>query len=69
MIASDAHRPEGNREPVLAGAYDRLVELVGEDAAEAALYANPAAVVRGEPLAALEPRPRKRRRWWFGPRS
>ena len=69
VIASDAHRPEGNREPILAGAHDRLVELVGEDAAEAALYANPAAVVRGEPLAALEPRPRKKRRWWFGPRS
>ncbi len=65
VIASDAHRPDGNREPLLAGAHDRLVELVGEDAAEAALYANPAAVVRGEPLSPVEPQPPRRRRWWF----
>ena len=68
VIASDAHRPAGHREPLLAGAHDRLVTLVGEDAAEAALYANPAAIVRGEPLSPVEPRPRRRRRWWFGPR-
>ena len=68
VIASDAHRPEGNREPLLAGAHERLVELAGEDAAEAALYANPAAVVRGEALSPVEPRPHRRRRWWFGPR-
>ena len=66
VIASDTHRPTGNREPLLAAAHDRLVELVGEDAADAALYANPAAVVRGEPLSPVEPRPRRRRRWWFG---
>ena len=69
VIASDAHRPEGSREPLLAGARDRLVELAGEEAAGIALYANPAAVVRGDPLSPLEPRPRRRRRWWFGSRS
>ena len=67
VIASDAHRPDGNREPMLAGAYDRLVALAGEDAAEAALYANPAALVQGKPLSTVEPRVRPRRRWWFGP--
>ena len=65
VVASDAHRPEGSREPLLAGAYGRLVELAGEDAANLVLYANPAAVVHDKPLAAVEPRPRKRRRWWF----
>ena len=69
VIASDAHRPEGKREPLLAAARDRLVELAGEAAAEAALYANPAAVVRDEPLSPIEPQPRRRRRWWFGPKS
>ncbi len=69
VIASDTHRPEGNREPLLAAAHDRLAELVGEDAAQTALYANPTAVVRGEPLSPVEPQPRRRRRWWFGPRG
>lgn len=69
VIASDTHRPDGNREPLLAGAHDRLVALAGEDAAESALYANPAAVVRDEPLLPVEPRPRPRRRWWFGRRG
>ena len=68
VIASDAHRPDGNREPLLAAAHDRLVALAGEEAAEAAIYANPTALVRDEPLSPVEPRPRRRRRWWFGPR-
>ena len=66
VIASDTHRPDGNREPLLAAARGRLVELAGEDAANAALYGNPAAVVRGGQLSPVEPRPRRRRRWWFG---
>ena len=68
VIASDTHRPEGDREPLLAAAHDRLVELAGEDAANAALYANPAAAVRSEPLSPVEPHPRPRHRWWFGSR-
>ena len=69
VIASDTHRPEGNREPLLAAARDRLEELAGEVAADAALYANPAAVVRDRPLSPVEPHPHRRRRWWFGSRG
>ena len=65
VIASDAHRPEGNRGPLLAAAHAKLVELAGDDAAHAMLYVNPASVVRDEPLTTVEPPP-KRRRWFLG---
>lgn len=65
VIASDTHRPEGNRGPLLAAAHARLVELAGAAAAHTMLYANPAAVVQDKPLTAVEPPPR-RRRWFWG---
>ena len=65
VIASDTHRPDGNREPLLASVFEVLSEMVGEDGARIMIYANPAAVVRDEPLSPIDPTPRGRRRWWF----
>jgi protein-tyrosine phosphatase len=66
-VASDMHRANGNRQPMPAATLGRLTEMVGEEAAHLLLYANPVAIVRGEPVAPVEPKPTKRRRWGFLP--
>jgi len=50
VVASDAHSPVARR-PELARAARLLTHLAGSDAAHKLLEANPAAIVRGEPLA------------------
>lgn len=59
VVASDTHRPDGNRQPLLAKALPRLRSLVGEEAADTLLYENPAAVVAGRPLRSIQPRPER----------
>ncbi|MEX2599346.1 MAG: CpsB/CapC family capsule biosynthesis tyrosine phosphatase, partial [Dehalococcoidia bacterium] len=66
-VASDMHRPSGNRQPMPEGTFERLCELAGEETARLLLYDNPAAVLAGKPLAhAQSVAPRKRRWWMFG---
>lgn len=57
ILASDTHRPFGNREPLLAGAAKRLQQLVGEEAADTLLYDNPAAIVADGPVITITPKP------------
>jgi protein-tyrosine phosphatase len=57
VVASDAHRPFGSREPLLAGVAKRLHQLVGEEATNTLLYDNPAAIVADGPVATIWPKP------------
>jgi protein-tyrosine phosphatase len=66
VVASDMHRPDGNRQPWPREADARLARIVGEEAATVLIYENPARVVRGEPLLTIAAKP-ARRRWGFLP--
>ncbi len=49
FLATDAHDVE-RRPPVLGEAVDAAAKVVGREAAERLVNANPARVLRGEPL-------------------
>jgi len=55
FVSTDAHSPR-SRPPLLAGAFDRVVELAGGSLAEELFCRNPAAVAAGR---AVTPGPRK----------
>ncbi len=55
FVATDAHGT-GKRRPVLRGAFDRVTELVGREAALALFCRNPAALVAGGAVASEVPK-------------
>jgi protein-tyrosine phosphatase len=63
FLASDGHSP-GARPPRLSQARERCAALIGADAAEALVNANPARVVCGEYVPPPDPDPPSRRSWW-----
>ena len=63
-IASDAHNPY-DRAPRLAKAQALAAEIVGPERAEALVSANPAAILRDEPLEVEPPTPPRRRFGWW----
>jgi protein-tyrosine phosphatase len=50
ILATDAHRPEGNRAPTVQAALARAAALVGEARAQAMVEVAPRALLAGEPL-------------------
>jgi len=65
VIASDTHTTNGSRQPWPPGIEERLTSLVGEEAAQTLVYDNPTRVVTGGTPRAIEPAPKKRRRFWL----
>jgi protein-tyrosine phosphatase len=72
ILASDAHNVT-SRPPGLSGAYERVVELRGEEVARALCIENPRAAFEGQPLP-WTPEPsglveleegKRRKRFWF----
>jgi len=58
MIASDAHRPRG-RVPTLVPGRAKLVEWLGEEAAEVLGMTNPYRLISGEALLSIKPKAEK----------
>lgn len=54
LIATDTHRAEGNRAPVLSSGRDAAARLIGEERARQMVDEIPRAILAGEPLR-LEP--------------
>ncbi len=67
FIATDAHSPKSRR-PLMRRAFDRVVELVGWDAAVEFCCRNPAAVAAGEDVAPGRRATKKKSQWggWLG---
>jgi protein-tyrosine phosphatase len=65
VIASDTHATNGSRQPWPAGIDECLTSLVGEQAAQTLVYDNPLRVVTGQAPLAIEPAPKKRKRFWL----
>lgn len=63
VIASDSHRPT-QRPPLLAPAHQHAAKLIGQDAADALVHANPAAILADQPVHGPPPKPRSAWRFW-----
>ncbi|MBM3944489.1 MAG: hypothetical protein FJ317_03240 [SAR202 cluster bacterium] len=69
VMASDTHRPDGPRWPVLTQAVKAAALIVGEAGARALVVDTPKAILEGRPVEAAAPEgaPAVKRRWWrFG---
>ena len=64
FLGSDGHGPR-HRPPVLGEAAARAADLVGEERAACLVQHWPAAVLADAPLDVPQPRPVKRRRWFW----
>ncbi len=66
VVASDMHRPDRVRLPHLTPAYERTVELVGEERARMLFEDTPRNIIDGRDPDLGGPRPALpgRRRWW-----
>ena len=66
IVASDMHRPVRVRVPRLSPAFERAVELVGEERARMLFEDTPRNIIDGRDPDLDGPRPLlpKRRRWW-----
>jgi protein-tyrosine phosphatase len=65
ILASDTHGLPPRRPPLLSAARDRAAELVGQATATALVTSNPAAVLQGQPLQPLPPRPVVHKHGWL----
>jgi protein-tyrosine phosphatase len=65
IIASDTHGLPPRRPPLLAAARDRAAALIGQAAAAALVESNPSAVLYGQPLRLVQPRPVAQQHGWI----
>jgi len=65
VIATDAHSPD-NRPPILSPAVEASARILGsmEEAREMVIH-RPKAILTGEPIKAPEPKPLRKKKWWF----
>ena len=63
LVASDSHSVDA-RPPAVAGNYARLVELVGQEAAQMLVMGVPRLIVRDADLPEVEPMAYQRRHFW-----
>lgn len=63
LVASDSHSVDA-RPPAVAGNYDRLVELVGNETANDLVMGVPRMIVRDEDVPQVEPTAYQRRHFW-----
>ncbi len=64
ILASDTHGLPPRRPPLLAAARDRAATLIGLAAATTLVTSNPAAVLYGQPLRLVPPRPVAQQHGW-----
>jgi protein-tyrosine phosphatase len=64
LMGSDGHSVK-RRPPLMAAAYERIVEWAGGAAAERVCRTHGMAVLQGLPLRVPAPKPRARRWWWL----
>ena len=63
LVASDSHSVDA-RPPAVAGNYDRLVEIVGPEAAQMLVMGVPRMIVNDEDVPKVEPQAYQRRHFW-----
>jgi protein-tyrosine phosphatase len=65
VIATDAHSPD-SRPPILSLAVEASARILGNlEEAHAMVNDRPQAILAGEPVKALEPKPLRQKKWWF----
>jgi len=65
VIATDAHSPV-SRPPILSPAVKATARILGSlEEARAMVIDRPQAILTGEPVKALEPKPLPKKKWWF----
>ena len=65
VIATDAHSPD-SRPPILSPAVEASARILGNlKEARAMVNDRPKAILAGEPVKAPEPKPLRKKKWWF----